>query len=103
MNHRVAFVKQTEQRNEFNEIEQTYMDVITRNAQVTSKSYSITKDKAPIARKVIEIRIRYTSKITDDLLVKWQQELYEIDSVVDFDHSKKSLVIVAVVRGKADD
>ncbi|MEZ9837203.1 head-tail adaptor protein [Vibrio sp. 10N.261.52.C11] len=103
MNHCVTFVKQAEQRNEFNEIEQTYTDVVTRYAQVTNKSYSTTKDKAPIAQKVIEIRTRYISKITDDLLVKWQQELYEIDSVVDFDHSKRSLVIVAIVRGKADD
>ena len=103
MNHRVTFVKQTEERNEFNEIEQTFTDVITRYAQVTNKSYSTTKDKAPIAQKVIEIRTRYTSEITDDLLVKWQQELYEIDTVVDFDHSKASLMIVAVARGKADD
>ncbi|EOV0050798.1 head-tail adaptor protein [Vibrio parahaemolyticus] len=103
MNHRVTFVKQAEQRNEFNEIERTYTNVMTRYAQVTNKSYSTTKDKAPIAQKVIEFRTRYTSKLTDDLHIKWQNELYEIDSVVDFDHSKTALVIVAVVRGKADD
>ncbi|MFM2580637.1 phage head closure protein [Vibrio fortis] len=94
----VEFKRLNNTRNEFNEQEEHLTSLFTRRARVLNKSYSTTQDKAPTAKKTIEVRIRYTKEVTDDLLILFQGELYNIDSVVDYDFSKTELVIVGVLR-----
>ncbi|MGI2107336.1 phage head closure protein [Shewanella frigidimarina] len=94
--HRVEFLIATHQKDEFKAVQTTWVPLFTRRARVITKSTKTTTDITPSTQIELEIRVRFHPDITAELQVKFNNQLYIIDSVIDYDNSGSELQIKAI-------
>lgn len=92
---KVSFYNQTQTTNEFNDIETMNVLVFLRSARCINITQKANDTSTPTTDAYIEIRTRYSPLITDNQLVEHKGFMYEVLTVIDYEFTKKELVIQA--------
>ena len=83
-------------KDEFNSVSIELVKVTSKRSRVLNKSITTTNDNTPSTVIVIEARIRYSTDINSNMTLRFENIDYEITSVVDYDNSKRELIITAI-------
>lgn len=83
-------------KDEFNSVTIELVKVTSKRSRVLNKSITTTNDNTPSTVIVIEARIRYSTDINSNMTLRFNNIDYEITSVVDYDNSKRELIITAI-------
>lgn len=92
----IEFYKAITTKDEFNDVITELQRFTSKRSRVLNKSSTTTTDNTPNTVTVIEAKIRYSNDITNDLTLRYNNTNYTIVSVVDYDGSKRELIITAI-------
>lgn len=84
--------------NEFGEeilIDSPTVREFNRWAKVINKSATFVNGQNPTTRDVLEIRCNYSKAINDNMKIVIRNVEYEIETVIDYDMTRKEYVIIA--------
>jgi len=95
MNSFIEFFKVVNIKDEYNAVSQSLELVYSTRARVLDKSISKTDDETPNSRSLIDATCRYSTSITDEMILRYDNKDYEIKNVVDFDGTKRQIKIRA--------